>query len=439
MLRVYLPRSVKITSDSPYLPNILDRYFDSSEFSVVRDSDEKSRLILLPCSNPYQLSRKLAALKGGNRLIYDSLPEADLNALRKGAKNLAIDMGGEMFFTRPEMIDGMHEGLAEVGISRSQLLIINGDANSEANYRKHCSARSIADTVSILALDSYPLFLLAHQRMEPRAFRDRAADIKERRGGDRGRKAFLNFNGRSRPHRIYTVLLLMAYGLMESGLVSLLNYGGSTAGTVLQRRDADDLLAAAAKLRADFSGWPRAEICLPHVEALLGKLPLELDLSAEESIANGRYRWQTPWEMQNLDLYHRSHLSLVTDTLLPKDKVLFVTEKVYKSFVGFHPFIYIGSGRALEHLRTLGFQTFHPFIDESYDLEPHGPTRLVRAVDALQRFASLPEAGRQEIYDALWPRVLHNALHACVDAPAWVKAKLELEIRQPLVAYCKTH
>jgi len=438
LLRVYLPRSAKIAQGSPFLCNLFVRYFDPSEFVTVRDPDDPTRLIVLPCTNPYQLSRKLAAIKGQNRFVYDSLAEADLLALRDGRKSLVLDLGGEMFFTRPDMIDGMHEGLAEIGASRTRVVILNSDASAPGNYLAYCAKGGIADPVSILTIDSNPLFFLAHQRLTADAFRDYAAVVEGKRREAAGKKVFLNFNGRSRPHRIFGVLLLMAQGLMDSGLVSLLDYGSTPGGTAVRRRDPGQLLAEAAQMRTAFRGWPMADLCLPHLEALLEKLPIELDLTAEESVANKRYGHQTPWEMQNLDLYHRSYLSLVTDTILPSDNPLFVTEKVYKSFVGFHPFIYVGCARALDRLRSLGFQTFHPLIDESYDLEPHGPRRLVKAIAELRRLASLPEAELAAIYAALWPRLMHNARHACVDAPVWAKAKLDREILQPLLAFGQT-
>jgi hypothetical protein len=424
-----------MSAGSPYLPNLLGRYFDSSEFDVSRDCDDKTRLILLPCASGYRLSRKLAAIKGKNIFTYDALPEADRSALRQGHKKLVLDMGGEMFFARPDMIDGMHEGLAEIGLSRSHMAIVNGDATAEANYFDYCRSRNIADPISIITSNANPLFFLANQRMTPDAFRVYTAGVEQKRREYGEKKVFLNFNGRSRPHRIYTVLQLMAHGLMDCGFVSLLDYSYTTSGTAVQRRDPDQVLQAAAQLRSDFRGWPSADMGLAQAEALLAKLPLELDLAAEDSIVNNRHGEQTPWEMQNLDLYHRSYLSLVTDTLLPKDNQLFVTEKPVKCFVGFHPFIYIGFNRALDRLRSLGFQTFHPFINESYDLEHDGPTRLMRAVDELRRLASLPKADLQEIYASLWPRLLHNARHACVDASAWGKAKLELDIRQRLLAF----
>jgi hypothetical protein len=120
---------------------------------------------------------------------------------------------------------------------------------------------------------------------------------------------------------------------------------------------------------------------------------------------------------------------------LPDRNELFVTEKVLKCFVGLHPFLYAGFRGGLGRLRLLGFQTFHPTIDESYDAEPHGPTRLIKAIDELRRLAAIPRTELEQMYETLWPRLEHNARHACVESAHWGKALLEREVRQPLLAF----
>jgi len=421
---------VKWSNALPYFPNIFERYFEASEFECVRDYDDKLRLMVLPCANPHRLSRKLTAIKGNNIFVYDALQETDRFALQSGTMMLAIDLCGEMFSTHPDMIDGLHEGLAEIGIKPSHVFVMNSDATAAFNYQQYCDARGITNRVSILTIDSYPYFFLANQRITADDFQMRLEGTLEQRSRNRNKRLFLNFNGRSRPHRIYTVLLLMAHGLMDRGWVSLLDYVGTPAGTALCQREPDQISLQAAKMRSTFARWPRADISLPYLEALLEKLPMELDLPAKESVIKKRYATVTAWEMQNFDLYHNSYLSLVTDTTLSNDNSLFVTEKVYKCFVGFHPFIYLGSAGALHHLRSLGFQTFEPFVDESYDLEPDCYKRLIKAIDELRRLASLSNADLDRFYEAVWPRVQHNAWHACVDAPVWVKSRLDTDIRQ---------
>lgn len=69
--------------------------------------------------------------------------------------------------------------------------------------------------------------------------------------------------------------------------------------------------------------------------------------------------------------------------------VLFITEKTFKSFISKTPFIILGNAGILEYLRSLGFKTFSPYIDESYDLLSDPYLRIDRALDEVKRLSSM--------------------------------------------------
>lgn len=50
-----------------------------------------------------------------------------------------------------------------------------------------------------------------------------------------------------------------------------------------------------------------------------------------------------------------------------KVQKIFFSEKTWKSILTFQPFVLISTRHSLKKLRELGFKTFSPFIDESYD------------------------------------------------------------------------
>lgn len=69
--------------------------------------------------------------------------------------------------------------------------------------------------------------------------------------------------------------------------------------------------------------------------------------------------------------------------------VLFSTEKTFKAFISKMPFIVLGNSGILEHLRSLGFKTFSPYIDESYDLIDDPFLRINTALDEVKRLSSM--------------------------------------------------
>ena len=66
------------------------------------------------------------------------------------------------------------------------------------------------------------------------------------------------------------------------------------------------------------------------------------------------------------------------------------TEKTVKPIRAGMPFIIVGSHRCMYRLRKMGFRTFSPFIDESYDKEPNEQKRCDMALDAMFKFLDAP-------------------------------------------------
>lgn len=81
-----------------------------------------------------------------------------------------------------------------------------------------------------------------------------------------------------------------------------------------------------------------------------------------------------PIDVQQGDfIYHSdSYFSLVTETLFYKNHFeagdsIFLTEKTFRPIIHKHPFILAAPAHSLDYLKQIGYMTFSPFIDESYD------------------------------------------------------------------------
>ena len=72
------------------------------------------------------------------------------------------------------------------------------------------------------------------------------------------------------------------------------------------------------------------------------------------------------WQSIDFNFFKHSRFSLVQETEMTTLSNRY-TEKTYKCFCMKHPFILAGNYQTLKLLKQDGFQTFHPYIDESYD------------------------------------------------------------------------
>ena len=73
------------------------------------------------------------------------------------------------------------------------------------------------------------------------------------------------------------------------------------------------------------------------------------------------------------------------------------TEKTARCLYTGKPFILMGTFGQLDHLKSLGFLTFSPWINESYDKEPNTDRRFDMVQEEIRRISALPDCQLQEL------------------------------------------
>ena len=89
------------------------------------------------------------------------------------------------------------------------------------------------------------------------------------------------------------------------------------------------------------------------------------------------------------------------------DLTCFISEKSFKPIACTHPFIMAGNKHSLKHFKEMGYQTFSPYIDESYD-ELDTWDRMAAIIKELQRIQSMTPSARLEWYAQMAPIFEHN-------------------------------
>lgn len=87
--------------------------------------------------------------------------------------------------------------------------------------------------------------------------------------------------------------------------------------------------------------------------------------------------------------YETSFMSVVTETYFYESEPVFLSEKIFRPIVYKQPFILVGLPYSLAFLRELGYKTFHPFIDESYDIETNNSIRMLKILSEIERICTL--------------------------------------------------
>lgn len=96
--------------------------------------------------------------------------------------------------------------------------------------------------------------------------------------------------------------------------------------------------------------------------------------------------------------YAKKIIEVVLETIFDEDRIS-LTEKSLRPIATKTPFILAGPAGSLQYLRRYGFQTFSPWIDESYDNEPDPVKRLTMIVKELERLAAMPTEEFETVWD----------------------------------------
>lgn len=101
------------------------------------------------------------------------------------------------------------------------------------------------------------------------------------------------------------------------------------------------------------------------------------------------------------DMQFNAYINLVTETTFFNKDTLFVSEKVYKPILLGQPFIVLGSPGTLSLLKSQGYETFSPYINEEYDNIVDPCARLVAVIKEIDRLCNKSEQEIKQIVTLL--------------------------------------
>jgi hypothetical protein len=165
-------------------------------------------------------------------------------------------------------------------------------------------------------------------------------------------RQLLCINRRPSPHRSLTVLGLLGNNL--DGYITLGHEDGND-------HDLNELKKH--NFQTDISIWQKIYEDKKHTIT---------------SFDDHMYNW-------NYDFYEDKKLEVVCETTFFENNINF-SEKTIRPMVNGLPFVIAAGYNMLKFLQDVGFKTFNPVIDESYDNEPNPYKRLVKISQSVTRF-----------------------------------------------------
>lgn len=206
------------------------------------------------------------------------------------------------------------------------------------------------------------------------------------------KKKFLNFNRRWRLHRPTLVALLYARGILSLGHVSLAPC------------DDHNSWARMWEWIKSYHSGPISDILIPHESAILSLPDMYLDTA--ELMTNQAIMEPTPEY-----LYRETYFSVASETnYYATSPGRFLSEKIFKPIALGHPFLVVSRPNTMALLRQIGYKTFSPWVDESYDTETDDNIRLLMLLNEIERLSKLTPAEVTIFLDGIRPICKYNQL-----------------------------
>jgi hypothetical protein len=188
--------------------------------------------------------------------------------------------------------------------------------------------------------------------------------------------------GSRRPNRDFVMFALQKHCLLDTNLVT---YRNVFTGSVVDGRS-DQVKSL----------FPNVELQWPYVSS-----HLQPEWEVADQI-NNSVSQHVPW-----NIYQQSWYSVAAESVCD-GSIFFMAEKISKPMFAQRPFLVFGIKGFMAELRALGYRTFDPVIDESYDMIEDNYQRWQRA---LEQLVTLQRADHRAVYAELAPVLAHNRQH----------------------------
>jgi hypothetical protein len=200
-------------------------------------------------------------------------------------------------------------------------------------------------------------------------------------------KRFLMLNRRLRPHRLYSILLCSHLNLLNEFYISY---------------DLNNMEVFELEKSMYTTDHLKNEFPFELVEEEYKKLKMTAPVSTLD-FKNLQDVWGFNFEDKRI--YQQSYIHITSETNFFENGGYF-SEKTWKPIGHLQPFIFLGPANGLKEIKKLGFKTFSPFIDESYDEERNNAKRFKMIINEIERLAKLPLEEIHNWYHSIFEDIL---------------------------------
>ncbi len=378
-----------IPFDHSELLNYFARNFENNIINITQIEDDEYTYIY-----PLEIKATLSYLTAENKFflndvnyvwkLKDIIPTEMIEYFKSGKVKILVNIIHDPLYDDYNIREFELE-MNKLGINGSNIIVLGGSEFTEY-YQKHPHSK--------VKIYNGHLFIKGYADMMKKFPEKgdlgyicdlaRIEDLSE--NAIRPYKFLCNNKTMSKPHRVAMAYFSIKYDLLSEGLFSF-----------IQKLSKDELLRNVTSLIDN----PNKE----YIDTIESMIPYELDTQHLEERQKAHFGAKNNMK----EWYTDTYINLVTETFFGRN--VFLSEKIFKPLSNLQPFIVLGDYGTLAELKRLGFKTFEPFIDESYDLEIERKKRIKKIEIEIQKLKNKSIEEIHNWYYSIKEILIHNQNH----------------------------
>jgi len=267
-----------------------------------------------------------------------------LKSLRKGMAYLLIDQSHEGYQT-DWLWSWFHNNCKTYGINPKQIIYVTGNLDCKDQYDEWSRECLPENKMLVVPYPHFESVISNILNSDLKKYPSFAQQIEYKQSNLDSIKTYSALQKRARPHRAWFFKHLSDANLLEAGINSMNTFkmGDATyEGKIMSDEEYNSVIHK------------------------LPMLPPDTERKGLKRFADqdcGHYLTKFNDEIM-LDTW----LTVISEASFGESEhECFLSEKTFKPIACYHPFIIAGNRLSLYRLRELGYKTFSPYIDESYD------------------------------------------------------------------------
>lgn len=290
-----------------------------------------------------------------------------------GKTTFIFDNAGESLFSvRPNYVFKIDQIIKHLNLPNVEYILLVGGPNDIEEFNCVKQTRDISNNLTVLAAFYWEFSTKFNQGL---LYRTHQGCI-----GKQKTKKFLSFNRRPSAHRIALLEKLIEHNLLDEAFYSFSQFMPNNIPNI------KETYPNIAKYNKDFP------LMLNEIPGVTEYTRLGLD---------------------DIKYFEQSNFSVVTETLNDQVGVtglvpVYLSEKIFKCIIMQHPFIVVSTPGYLKVLRSRGYKTFHPYINEEYDNVSDSEQRLELIIDEVKRLCSMDAEEQVKWDNKVQPIVAFN-------------------------------